>query len=108
MQFLHAFISDIDFRSRDPRFPAPNAGRCADQCCVKFMPVKERTFSLPDFTFDQDRQVYRYPQGKFLKQGARSQRDRYRIYDIYRARPQYCAVCPVRSRFLSKPDAKYR
>jgi transposase len=99
-QHLDAYIPDIDFRSRDPRF--------IDRQRFKPASIKERTFALSDFTFDHDQLVYRCPQGKFLKRGARSQRNRYRVYDIYRARPQDCAPCPLRSRCLSKPDAKYR
>jgi transposase len=101
-QRLDAYIPDIDFRSRDPRF--------ADQHRFKStpIPIKERTFTLPDFTFDERQQVYRCPQGNLLKRGARSQRNRYRVYDVFRARPQDCAVCPLRSRCLSKPLAKYR
>ncbi len=54
------------------------------------------------------RQIYVCPQGKVLKRGARSQRNRYRVYDIYRARPQDCANCPVRSKCLSKPTTSRR
>jgi hypothetical protein len=43
-----------------------------------------------------------------MKRGARNQRNRFRVYDIYRARSQDCACCPLRSRCLSKTDAKYR
>jgi transposase len=101
-QRLDAYIPDIDFRSRDPRF--------ADQQRFKStpIPIKERTFTLPDFTFDESQQVYRCPQGNLLKRGARSQRNRYRVYDVFRARPQDCAVCPLRPRCLSKPVVKYR
>ena len=68
----------------------------------------ETKFTDADFVFDDSKQVYVCPQGKVLKRGARSQRNRYRVYDIYRARQQDCAACPVRSKCLSKPTTSRR
>lgn len=97
-QRLDAYIPDVDFRTRDPRF--------ADQ--QRFKSPKEKSFTLSDFTFDESRQIYLCPQGKVLKRGARSQRNRYRVYDVYRARPQDCAACPLRAKCLSKLTAPRR
>jgi transposase len=99
-QRLDAYIPDIHFRQRDERF--------ADQ--QRFKPRKTRAaqFSLADFVYDRAKQVYLCPQGKVLKRGARNQTNRYRVYDIFRARPQDCAVCPLRKKCLSKPDASRR
>jgi transposase len=106
-QRLDAYIPDIHFRNRDPRF--------ADQQRFKngIHPrrrsvTKEKTFTAADFVFDHANQVYLCPQGKVLKRGARSQRNRYRVYDIYRARPQDCRQCQVRSSCLSKPNTPCR
>ena len=52
------------------------------------------------------RQVYLCPQGKELTCHARNQRNRHRLYDIYHARPEDCADCPVRARCLSKSTAR--
>lgn len=40
-----------------------------------------------------------------LKRSARSQRNRYRVYDVYRASPQDCTACPLQAKWLSKLDA---
>lgn len=106
-QRLDAYIPDIDFRSRDPHF--------ADQQRFKNglhprkrSATKEKTFTLSDFSFDDAKQVFLCPQGKALKRGVRSQPNRYRVYDIYRARKEDCANCPLRSRCLSTPHTARR
>lgn len=48
-------------------------------------------------------QLYQVFCPKLRAIGAHHQRNRYRVYDIYRAYPQDCVICPVRSRCLSKP-----
>jgi hypothetical protein len=52
--------------------------------------------------------VYRCPQGKELTCHARNQVNRYRTYDIYHARKEDCAACPLRARCLSKTTASRR
>lgn len=106
-QRLDAYIPDVQFRSRDPHFVDQQRFRDGLHPRQRITP-KTKTFSLSDFTFDKELLAYQCPQGKFLMRGARSQRNRYRVYDIYRARPQDCAACPLRSSCLSKPDVKYR
>jgi hypothetical protein len=65
-------------------------------------------FTAADFSFDATKQVYHCPQGKELTCHARNQINRYRMYDIYRARPEECAACSLRSRCLSKTTASRR
>jgi transposase len=104
---LDAYIPDLQFRKRDPRFreqPRFKNGVHARRRSTK----RETKFTEADFRFDAFRQVYVCPQGKLLRCGARRQRNRYRLYDIYRARPQDCALCPVRSKCLSKPTTSRR
>ncbi|HEY5731680.1 MAG TPA: IS1182 family transposase [Anaerolineales bacterium] len=113
---IDAYIPDIQYRTRDPRFPAPNAGRCADQERFKDgtfggrqrPDAKPRLFTVSDFSFDPDKQLYRCPQGKELNCHARNQVNRHRTYDLYHARPEDCASCPVRERCLSKPTSSRR
>ena len=108
---MDAYIPDIQFRQRDPRFPAPNAGRCADQERFKDKKkadAKSSPFSAADFTYDESKRVYRCPNGKELKCHARGQVNRHRTYDVYHARTEDCATCPLRSRCLSKSDASRR
>jgi transposase len=97
---LDAYIPDIQFRKRDPRF--------ADQQRFKDQKARPRLFSAEDFSYDESAQVYRCPNGKELKCHARNQRNRHRTYDIYHARPEDCALCPLRSQCLSKADASRR
>jgi transposase len=104
---LDAYIPDMQFRKRDPRFTEQQ--RFKNGIHPRRRSAKrEKTFTAADFVFDASQQVYLCPQGKVLKCGARSQRNRYRVYDIYRARQKDCAACPVRSNCLSKPDTPHR
>jgi transposase len=104
---LDAYIPDLQFRKRDPRFLEQH--RFQKGIHPRTRSTKRETkFTDADFRFDAFRQIYVCPQGKILKRGARSQRNRYRIYDIYRARPQDCALCPARLRCLSKPTTSRR
>jgi hypothetical protein len=104
---LDAYIPDLQFRKRDPRFLEQQ--RFKNGIHPRTRSTKRETkFTDADFVFDASRQIYVCPQGKVLKRGARSQRNRYRVYDIYRARPQDCANCPVRSKCLSKPTTSRR
>jgi len=107
---LDAYIPDIHYRSRDPRFPAPNAGRCSDQerFTKENATSKPKLFTAADFTFDATRQVYLCPNGKELTCHARNHANRHRTYDLYHARPEDCAVCPLRSRCLKKADTLRR
>ena len=43
-----------------------------------------------------------------MKCHARNQVNRHRTYDVYQARAQDCATCPLRSRCLSKSDTSRR
>jgi len=105
---IDAYIPDMQFRKRDPRFPAPNAGRCAEQERFKDESKKARPFSTADFSYDENQCVYRCPNGKVLKCYAHNQVNRYRTYDLYHARTEDCAACPLRLRCLSKSDASRR
>ena len=97
---VDAYIPDIQFRKRDPRF--------ADQQRFKEEKEKPRLFSAADFSYDENQRTYRCPNGKDLKCHARNQVNRYRTYDVYHARAEDCAACPLRSRCLSKSDASRR
>jgi transposase len=104
---LDAYIPDLQFRKRDPRFLEQQ--RFKNGIHRKTRSTKRETkFTDADFRFDAFRQVYVCPQGKILRCGAHLQRKRYRVYDLYRARPQDCALCPVRSKCLSKPTTSRR
>ena len=97
---LDAYIPDIQFRKRNPRF--------ADQERFKVESKKPRPCSTADFSYDENQRVYRCPNGKELKCYAHNQVNRYRTYDLYRARAEDCAICPLRSRCLTKSDTSRR
>src|SRR5215207_5896333 len=104
---IDAYIPDIQFRKRDPRFAEQE--RFQDGVHGRQQPdAKPNPFTIADFSFDPDKQVYRCPQGKELTCHARNQTNRYRTYDVYHARPEDCAACPVRARCLSKPTSSRR
>ena len=68
----------------------------------------EEAFTLADFSFDSDKQVYICPQGKELTCHAHNQVNRHRIYDVYYARVENCVACPLRERCLSKANTSRR
>src|SRR5215211_135950 len=104
---IDAYIPDIQFRKRDPHFAEQQ--RFQDGIHGRQRPdVKPSLFTTSDFSFDPDKQVYRCPQGKELTCHARHQTNRYRTYDVYHARPEDCAACPLKSRCLSKPTTSRR
>jgi hypothetical protein len=104
---VDAYIPDIEFRKRDPRF--------ADQQRFKDgvhgrqrTNAQPRLFSASDFSFDANKQVYLCPNGKELRCHAHNQTNRYRTYDVYHARVEDCAACPLRTQCLSKSTASRR
>jgi transposase len=104
---IDAYIPDIQFRKRDPRFAEQE--RFQDGIHGRQRPdTKPSLFTTADFSFNSSKQVYLCPQGKELTCHARHQINRYRTYDIYHARVEDCAVCPLRARCLSKPTTSRR
>ena len=104
---LDAYIPDIQFRKRDERFAEQERFKDGVHGRQRSA-AKSSTFNASDFMLDAAKQIYLCPQGKELRCHARNQVNRYRTYDIYHARPQDCAACPLRSRCLSKPTASRR
>jgi transposase len=104
---IDAYIPDIQYRTRDARFA--NQVRFKDGLHGRQRPeTKAAPFTLADFVLDADKQVYICPQGKELTCHARKQVNRHRLYDIYHARPQDCAACPLRARCLSRAGSSRR
>ncbi len=104
---IDAYIPDIQFRKRDPRFA--DQERFQDGIHGKQRPdAKPSPFNASDFSFDASKQVYLCPQGKELTCHAHNQVNRFRTYDVYRARVEDCATCPLRARCLSKEDTSRR
>jgi len=76
--------------------------------CKEIATSKPKLFTAADFTFDATRQVYLCPHGKELTCHARGQVNRHRTYDLYHARTEDCAACPLRLRCLKKADTVCR
>jgi len=104
---IDAYIPDIQFRKRDPRFADQQRFQAGVHGRQRPGP-KPRLFSVSDFSFDPIKQVYLCPHGKELTCHARNQTNRFRTYDIYHARPEDCTACPWRTRCLSKPTTSRR
>jgi transposase len=100
---VDAYIPDIQFRQRDPHFADQERFKEKKNADTKSSP-----FSAADFTYDESKRVYRCPNGKELKCHARNQVNRHRTYDVYHARTEDCAACPLRSRCLTKSDTSRR
>jgi transposase len=104
---IDAYIPDLQFRKRDPRFAEQE--RFKDGIHGKPRPdTKPGLFTAADFSFDPGKQVYVCPQGKQLTCHARNQTNRYRTYDVYHARVEDCAACSVKARCLSKTTTSRR
>jgi transposase len=104
---IDAYIPDIHFRKRDPRFAEHQ--RFQDGIHPRQRPItKPSLFTASDFSFDPIKQIYLCPQGKELTCHARNQTNRYRTYDVFHARVKDCAACSVKARCLSKTTASRR
>ncbi len=102
-----AYIPDIQFRKRDERLAGQQ--RFKDGIHPRRRQARKTgKFSAADFSFDESKQTYFCPQGKALTSHARNQRNRYRLYDIYHARQEDCASCPLRSSCLSRSSTSRR
>ena len=104
---LDAYIPDIQFRKRNERFAQQE--RFKGGVHGRQRPdAKPGIFTASNFSFDASKQVYLCPQGKELTCHAHNQVNRYRTYDVYHARVEDCAACPLRSHCLSKSTASRR
>lgn len=104
---LEAYIPDIHYRNRDARFSEQD--RFKEGVHGRQRPdARSKRFTASDFSFDPANQVYRCPNGKELKCHARKQVNRHRTYDVYQARAQDCAACPLRARCLSSSTTSRR
>lgn len=104
---LDAYIPDIHYRTRDPRFSEQE--RFQDGVHGRQRPhAKSPRFTASDFSFYPAKQIYLCPNGKELSCHARNHVNRHRTYDLYHAHPEDCAICPLRSRCLKKADTPCR
>ena len=95
---LDAYIPDLKFRSRDPRF--------ADQ--PRYQPKKGKKFVLQDFKYDQAKDCYICPNGKMLKLNVKRHISDRNIYRRYMADAKDCSRCSLKSRCFYRKNTKRR
>ena len=95
---LDAYIPDVNFRKRDPRFKNQN----------RYKPVKKKRkhFKLEDFNYDQATDSYICPNGEKLTLRARHARIKTKVYRRYGVVEGACDACRYRKRCLKTPTAK--
>jgi hypothetical protein len=94
---LDAYIPDIYFRRRDPRYAAQR----------RYWP-KRRRFALEDFHYEEVTDHYRCPQGKRLRRIAKKAYGDGMVRRIYVAEERDCQSCPLRLRCLTARGGKRR
>jgi len=95
---LDAYIPDIYFRKRDPRFATQTRGQ------VK----KEKKFVLDDFTYNEAEDQYICPNGKILKLNIKKHTVDRIIYSRYMADAENCKKCALKSRCFYRKNTKRR
>jgi transposase len=94
---LDAYIPDIYFRRRDPRYRAQR----------RYWPRRKR-FALEDFHYEEATDHYRCPQGKKLRRIAKKAYGDGLVRRIYVAEEQDCQHCPLQLRCLTARGGKRR
>ncbi len=95
---IDAYIPDVKFRQRDPRFESAN----------RHKPEREEKYKAEDFRYDEERDCYICPDGKELWRYARMHKIRNTIFRRYSADEGDCANCPLKENCLKTPQAKSR
>jgi len=88
---INGYIPDTDFRKRDPR-----------------LIQGDPKFSLADFYYNEDDDVYTCPAGETLTRQPDSTRNGKKYYRHYAAEETKCSSCSVRHRCLAKKTSKRR
>ena len=95
---LDAYIPDLKFRSRDPRF--------ADQS--RYQPKKGKKFVLQDFTYDEVGDCFICPNGKILKLNMKKYRQDRNIYRRYMADEKDCKLCQLKIKCFYRKNTRRR
>jgi transposase len=95
---LDAYIPDVNYRKRDPRFK--------DQKRYKPMKKKRKHFKLEDFTYDEESDSYTCPGGEKLTLRARHAKIRFKSYKRYGALEGVCLKCKLKKRCMPCPTSK--
>ena len=95
---LDAYIPDLKFRSRDPRFATQ----------VRYQPKKGQKFVLADFKYNQKKDHYICPNGKMLKLDVKRHKKDRNIYRRYMAEAKDCSRCSLKPRCFYRKNTKRR
>jgi transposase len=92
---LDAYIPDIYFRRRDPRYAAQR----------RYWPRRKK-FALEDFQYEEAIDTYQCPQGKRLRRIARKSYQNGLVHRIYVAEEKDCRCCPLQVRCITHKRGK--
>jgi transposase len=92
---LDAYIPDIYFRRRDPRYAAQR----------RYWPRRQR-FALEDFHYEEATDHYQCPQGKRLRRIAKKACRDGLVHRIYVAEEKDCRCCPLQLRCITNKGGK--
>ena len=92
---LDAYIPDIYFRRRDPRYAAQR----------RYWPRRKK-FSLEDFHYEEATDHYQCPQGKQLRRKAKTAFGVGLVHRIYVAEEKDCRCCPLQPRCITHKGGK--
>lgn len=95
---LDAYIPDIRFRTRDPRFTTQERWRSR----------RTKRFILEDFRYQKETDEYVCPNGKALRRRAKRVIVYGIIYKIYVADREDCTCCPLKSHCIKGDFVKGR
>jgi transposase len=87
---IDAYITDMNFRQRDPRFATQD----------RHNPAREEKFTLEDFSYDKENDCYGCPNNKVLKLRAREHKINNNIFRRYEAKESDCRDCPIKGKCL--------
>jgi transposase len=92
---LDAYIPDIYFRRRDPRYAAQR----------RYWPRRKR-FALEDFHYEEATDHYRCPQGNRLRRKVKQICREGMVHRIYAAEEKDCRCCPLQLRCITNKGGK--
>jgi Transposase DDE domain. len=96
---IDAYIPDVKFRQRDPRFESAN----------RHKPEREEKYKLEDFRYNnEERDCYICPAARVLNRYARVHKIGNNIFRRYGADEGDCVNCLLRQKCLRTPKAKSR
>jgi len=95
---LDAYIPDLKFRSRDPRFATQG----------RYQPKKGKKFVLQDFKYNRGKDHYICPNGKILKLNVKRHIKDRNIYRRYMADAKDCSRCSLKPRCFYRKNTKRR